>query len=137
MRVQSRVGVQPRCLVGWRSVSLLSRSVLRIESSMPLIAISRDLMPFDKPAWKSITQKCLLLSSAPVHLWAPERSRIFDTTIQDFSWGSNTLHPSDAACPSEATAIVINVKEPAVFMRKQSSRMSQTVIPAADARIFV
>jgi hypothetical protein len=31
----------------------------------------------------------------------------------------------------------IYFKLPAVFMRKQSSRMSQTVIPAADARIFV
>jgi hypothetical protein len=48
-----------------------------------LISISRNLAPFDKLGWKVITLKRLVQSSAPVHLWAPKRSRIVDPASQD------------------------------------------------------
>jgi hypothetical protein len=45
-------------------------------------AISRHLT-------NSVGRSLLLFqSSAPVHLWASKRSRIVDSTSQDFSWGS-------------------------------------------------
>jgi hypothetical protein len=54
----------------------------------PLISISRKVTPLDKLGWKVITLKGILHSSAPVHFWAPERSRIVDPISQDLSWGS-------------------------------------------------
>jgi hypothetical protein len=57
----------------------------RTANSKPLVSISCHLAPFDELGWKVITQKGLLQSSAPVHLWASKRSRIVDPTSQDFS----------------------------------------------------
>jgi hypothetical protein len=56
----------------------------RTAKSTPLISISRHLAPFDKLSWKVITLKGLFQSSAPVHLWASERPRIFDPASRDF-----------------------------------------------------
>jgi hypothetical protein len=56
-------------------------------NTTPLFSISRHLAPFGKLGWKVITLKDLFQSSAPVHLWAFERSRIVDPTSQYFLGG--------------------------------------------------
>jgi hypothetical protein len=90
-------------------VSFLAHRPIRTANSTSLISISRHLAPFDKVSWKVITQKCLFQSSAPVHLWAPERSRIVDLTSQYYSWSSNKLHPGDVACASKKSTILLSV----------------------------
>jgi hypothetical protein len=51
----------------------------RTANSAPLTSICRSLAPFGKLSWEVTTLKCtqmfLFQSSAPVHFWAPERSR--------------------------------------------------------------
>jgi hypothetical protein len=55
--------------------------------------------------------KCIFRSSAPVHFWAPARSRIVDLTSQDFSLGSGKMAFGDVAYPSKKSTIAINVSE--------------------------
>jgi hypothetical protein len=80
---------------------------LRTASSMQLIAISRNLVPFDRLTWEVITQKRLFSELCPAHLWAPERPRTVDPTNQDFSWGSGKWYLGDVACPSKKSTIVL------------------------------
>jgi hypothetical protein len=88
MRVHCRVGAQPRCPVGGRSVSLCFARYFRTANSTPLISISRHLAPFEELSLKVITQKFPFQSSASVHTWAPARSRIFEPASQKVSRGS-------------------------------------------------
>jgi hypothetical protein len=70
-----------------------------------LTAISRYLAPFDKHSWMDIVLNGLFWSSAPVHLWAPERSSILDPTSQ-----KKKKHPGDVACPSKKSTTVISIE---------------------------
>jgi hypothetical protein len=67
---------------------LLLHSAFITANSTPVVSISRNLAPFGILDWKVITLKGLFHNSAPLHLWASERSRIVAPTSQDFSWGS-------------------------------------------------
>jgi hypothetical protein len=68
-------------------------------------------------SWNIRTQKYLVEWAAPVHSGAFERSRIVDSTSQDFPWGSGKWHPGDVACPSEKSTIVISAQLHSVLRR--------------------
>jgi hypothetical protein len=89
-RKQCRVRAQPRCLVGRRLVSLLSCSALESlkehAAECGPIAISRHST---NSLGRSFTQKCLLESTIPVHVWALKKAGAVDPTGLALSWGSD------------------------------------------------
>jgi hypothetical protein len=50
----------------------------------PLIAISRNLAPFEELSSNASTKKFLFQSSASVHLWTPERVKVVDPASKYF-----------------------------------------------------
>jgi hypothetical protein len=84
MRLQCRVGTQPRCLSGKKLLSnfvAFGHSKSQIECHLLRSAkISRSSK--NSPP-KVSTQKCLFESAAPDYMWAYERSKIPEPTSQE------------------------------------------------------
>jgi hypothetical protein len=102
--------LSPDVLSGGNRCFFCRARPFRTTNSTPLTAISRSLAPFQKFSCKAIIQKCLFQSAAPLHSWAPARSKIVDRTSHALSWGSGKWHPGDVSCPSEMSKSVRSVQ---------------------------